>query len=79
MKIYVLASFRMTPDEKKVRELTTMLNLSLRLCAEDCYFLNVTSSDADFLNDARRLAGGKPPTIPFNGCMISKKKKSGRS
>jgi len=77
MKIYVLASFRMEPNEKRIRELTTMLNLSLKLCAEDGYFLNVTSSDASFLNDARRLVKGDPgPT--FNSSFSKKRSKKSR-
>ena len=42
MKFYVLASFRMEPDEKRIRDMTTMLNLSLKLAAGEGYFLNIT-------------------------------------
>jgi len=77
MKVYVVASFSMKPDEKRIRELTTMLNLSLKLCAEDGYFLNVTSSDASFFNDARRLVKGDPaPT--FNFSIAKKRSKKSR-
>ena len=77
MKIYILASLRMAPDEKKVRELTTMLNISLKLFAKEGYFFNVTSSDTSFLNDARRLVGGDPgPT--FNSSFSKTRSKKSR-
>lgn len=64
MKFYVLASFKTTADEARIREITTMINLSLKLVAEEGYFLNVTSSDLSFLGDARRLVKGDPgPTF----------------
>jgi hypothetical protein len=68
----------MEPDEKRIRELTTMLNLSLRLSAEEGYFLNVTSNDASFLNDARRLVKGDlPPT--FNPSFSNGRSKRSRN
>ena len=79
MKVYVVASFKMTVDEKKVRELTTMLNLSLKLCAEEGYFLNVTSNDASFLNDARRLVKGDPGPTFNSSFSVARSKKSRRS
>ena len=76
MKIYVLASFRMEADEGQIRNLTGVLNALLKQYSVEGHFLNVTTSEASFLNDARRLVKGDPPMIPFNGCRICKSKKS---
>ncbi len=77
MKFYVLASFRMAADEGRIRALTAWLNTGLKPFAQDGYFLNVTSSDASFLNDARRLVKGDPgPT--FNSSFSNKHSKKSR-
>ena len=79
MKIYVLASFKMDPDEKRIRELTTMLNISLKLVAQEGYFLNVTSSELSFLNDASRLVKGDPAPVFNSSFSKSRSKKSRRT
>mgnify|MGYP001561892281 CR=1 len=77
MKFYVLASFKTTADEARIREVTTMINLSLKLVAEEGYFLNITSSEASFFNDARRLVKGDPkPT--FNSSFSNRRSKRSR-
>jgi len=80
MKIYILASFKMYPADHRIKALVDWLNEGLKRFAEDGHFLNVTSSDASFLNDARRLVKGDlPPT--FNSSWSKnhpEKSKNGR-
>ena len=78
MKFYVLASFAMEPDEKRIRELTAMLNLSFKVVVGEGHFLNVTSSDASFLNDARRLVKGDPAPVFNSSFSKSRSNKSRR-
>lgn len=78
MKIYVLASFRMSADEGRIRKLTNWLNTGLRPFAEDGYFLNVTSSEASFLNDARRLVKGDPGPTFNSSFSVGHSKRSRR-
>lgn len=74
MKIYISASFKMNPDSKRIKDLVNWLNTGLKQFAEDGHFLNVTSSDASFLNDARRVVKGNPP-VEFNKyCGVSRSK-----
>lgn len=79
MKFYILASFKMDPDSNRIKTLVDWLNTGLKQFAEDGHFLNVTSSNESFLNDARRLVKGDPP-LEFNKfCGVCRSKASKKS
>lgn len=75
MKFYILASLKMNPDPKRIKDLVDWLNTGLKQFAEDGHFLNVTSSDLSFLNDARRVVSGAAPITPSFNCKICRSKK----
>lgn len=77
MNFYVLASFKTEADEKSIRELTVLLNECIRRYSPEGYFLNVTSSDASFLNDARRLVKGDSSPV-FNPSFSTGRAKKSR-
>lgn len=77
MKVYVLACFKMEPKEYLIKELIDWLNSGLRVFAKDGHFLNVTSSEACFLNDARRLVKGDPGPV-FNSSFSNRRSKRSR-
>lgn len=77
MKVYVLACFEMTVYKDRITALTDSLNSMLKPLSEGSYFLNVTSSDASFLNDARRLVKGDPRP-DFNPSFSGRRSKKSR-
>jgi len=77
MKVYVLASVKMDTDEASIDRFIKRFKEELGWLTDEIYFLNVTSSDASFLNDARRLVKGDlPPT--FNSSFSNSRSKKSR-
>lgn len=76
MKFYILASFKMPSDENRIKDLVSWLNTGLKQFAKNGHFLNITSSNVSFLNDASRLVKGDPP-LEFNKyCGLCRSKAS---
>ena len=79
MKVYVLASVKMDADEASIKRFIKRFKEELGWLVEEICFLNVTSSEASFLNDARRLVKGDPgPTFNSSFGKGHSKKSRGR-
>ncbi len=77
MKFYVLASFKMDAGETSVKRFIARFKEELGWLTDEICFLNVTSSEASFLNDARRLVKGDPGPV-FNSSFSNKHSKKSR-
>ena len=79
MKFYVLASVKMDADVASIKRFIARFRQELGWLTDEICFLNVTSSDASFLNDARRLVKGDPgPTFNSSFSKGRPKRSGGR-